>query len=407
MTGFSHRDLAFLRSPIPAIIVDAGARMVDANDAYLRMTRRTREELTGAFTIDYIHADDLSATLEGATLLDAGAPSVRQRRRHLRSDGMWLEVDACSSRFELDGERFTLVQLLSVDEAPGVESAAEAQSRIQIQPFGDAACFHDAEGRITFATANLGDVLGRPVGWMLGRRICEAELHPVDTDGRPVVDDPAVEAMRRGTDLVRTIGLRNTDGQIVWFSVRVGLMHSPRLPVRSILRDVTELIRAQEEARQLATIVERELAHRADHDSLTELKARHVVIQAIGGRLDAGRDVSVVFVDVDGFKAVNDQHGHLAGDEALVAVARHLQLLAPVGATLGRNGGDEFVAVFDDAAAAERFAADVGDCVLTSPPMLPLRASVGLAHSQPGDTVRRLIQRADEAMYAAKRAGHP
>jgi diguanylate cyclase (GGDEF)-like protein/PAS domain S-box-containing protein len=407
MTGPSLRELTFLRSPLPAVVVDAAARVVDVNDAYLEMTRRSREQVLGAFTVNFIHADDLAGTLATYAELEAGSRVVRQRRRHLRGDGTWVAVESLTSRIMADGEQFLLVQLLEQEDVADVHVDAEAESRLLLQPVGDAACFHDADGRIAFATANLAELLGRPIGWFYGRRLTDPELQPVDADGRPigVDDDPVIESLRKGEDVIRTVGLRSTMGGVAWFSVRAGPIGSERLPARSTLRDVSELVRAQEAARLLAGIVERELAHRADHDSLTELKARHVIVHAIETRLEVGAPVSVVFVDLDGFKAINDDQGHLAGDEVLVAVAARLRELAPAGATLGRSGGDEFVAVIDNRVLAEYFAAEVSGRVLTSPPQRALRASVGVAHSRADDTPRQLLQRADDAMYAAKRSG--
>lgn len=406
MTGPTIRDLAFARNPLPALVLDEAARVVEVNDAYVAMTRRRRDELLGAFTVDFIHADDLAGALAGYAELEAGATVVRQQRRHLRGDGTWVVVEALTSRFDAGDAHLLLVQLLELGDATDIHVESEAQARLLLQPFGDATCFHDATGRVTFATANLAALLGRRVGWLAGRRLTDPELQPVHPDGRPVSieDDPVVEALAAGEDVIRTVGLRSTSGETVWLSVRAGRVGTVQLRARSTLRDVGELVRAQEEARLLAGIVERELAHRADHDSLTALKARHVILRSIEERLAAEAAVSVVFVDLDGFKAVNDELGHLAGDEALVTVAAQLRELTPPTAILGRSGGDEFVAVFEEGASARAFAGEVAGRVLTPFPLRPLRASVGVAHSQAGDTARLLLQRADDAMYAAKRA---
>lgn len=387
------------------ILIDVAARVIDVNDSYVEMSRRDRKELIGAFTSDFIHAEDLAGTLIGLDTLEAGARSARQRRRHLRGDGTWVEVEALTSWITLEDERVLLVQILEVGDTADVEVDTEARARLLIQPYGDAACFHDDDGRIVFAAANLAELLERPGEWLHGRRLTDPELQTVDIEGFPLPDeeDPVLRALRIGHDVTSIIGLLSASHERVWFSVRAGPVGSPNLPVRSTLRDISELVRAQEETRLLAAIVERELTHRADHDSLTGLKARHVITEAIENPLLDGSRVSVVFVDLDGFKQVNDRHGHLAGDEVLVAVADRLQELVPSGATLGRKGGDEFVAVFHEAAAAESFATTVADQELTTPPLPALSASVGVAHSRPDDTPRRLLQRADDAMYAAKR----
>jgi diguanylate cyclase (GGDEF)-like protein len=298
-----------------------------------------------------------------------------------------------------------LVQVIDVDEATDVTIGDDAAARNILRPLNDIVCFHDADGAIRFATANFADALGRPAGWFSGRRLTDPELAPVAPDGRPLSpqEDPVLEAMDFGEDVVRTIGMRTAEGAVRWYSARCGPVGSPDLPARSTLREVTDLIEAQAESRQLAAIVERELSHRADHDSLTQLKARHVVIRTLEEHVEADEPVSVVFIDLDGFRSINEKLGHVAGDEVLSAVADRLRELAPVGATLGRNGGDEFVAIVDDDATAERFAADVQRDSLTVDPLPSVHASVGVSHRREGDSSRSLLERADDAMYEAKR----
>jgi diguanylate cyclase (GGDEF)-like protein len=112
-------------------------------------------------------------------------------------------------------------------------------------------------------------------------------------------------------------------------------------------------------------------------------------------------------VDLDGFKAVNDRHGHDAGDSVLVAAADALQRALRAEDVLGRLGGEEFLAVLPDTAAgpaaraAERLRAAVADA--GGP--VAVTASVGWAVLQPGEEPDELVRRADDALYAAKQEG--
>jgi diguanylate cyclase (GGDEF)-like protein len=123
--------------------------------------------------------------------------------------------------------------------------------------------------------------------------------------------------------------------------------------------------------------------------------------------------VALLYVDLDGFKAVNDRYGHRRGDAVLAAIAERLRATKREGDVLARLGGDEFALAAPNArdgrelaALGERLLASLAD---TSPPKLadvPLGASIGIAFfPDDADDVPGLIAAADAAMYAAKHAG--
>jgi diguanylate cyclase (GGDEF)-like protein/PAS domain S-box-containing protein len=409
-----HRA-AFERSTVPTAVLDSTGRVIDVNEAYLAMSGRTREEMIGSSTIELIHADDLPGVIAGLDHLLRGARAVRHQRRHRRGDDTWIPIEVTTSLVpDPDGgdEHLLLVEILDHrTEAVALDPDDELVSRQLYQPVGDAACIHDADGRVAFGSPSLDTILGRPAGWIIGRRLTDPDLVPVRADGEPATpdDDPVCRAITTGTEVSATLGVRTADGRRIWLSVVVGAVEREALPARSSLRDITELVEAQQEARRLAAVVEEQLAHRANHDDLTGLTVRRVVLGRLDEELDAGRPVSVVFVDLDGFKAVNDELGHLAGDDLLVGVADRLTVLAPPSVTVGRAGGDEFVAVTSVPADAEAFAAAVRAAVAEPEGLViggarRVGASVGVAHSEPGDTRATLLTRADRAMYEVKRA---
>ena len=161
-----------------------------------------------------------------------------------------------------------------------------------------------------------------------------------------------------------------------------------------------------------------ELEYRATHDELTGLPNRATVIETLTKELSRsgriGRAMAVVMVDIDHFKAINDAHGHLAGDAVLAATAgRMLQLLRPYD-TIGRFGGEEFLLVIpecgrDDALlVAERLCAGIADhAVPHEGAMLSVTLSAGVAWAAadriPG--IDTMIAVADQALYRAKAAG--
>jgi diguanylate cyclase (GGDEF)-like protein len=132
-------------------------------------------------------------------------------------------------------------------------------------------------------------------------------------------------------------------------------------------------------------------------DQLTGLPGRVLLRERLRTVLRQGRPVALVFVDLDGFKRVNDAHGHAAGDRMLVEVARRLERAAGEGAFVARYGGDEFAIVIR---AREPDARDLAVRVAGASPW---PASVGLAMSDAGGTdPDSLLADADAAMYAAK-----
>ncbi|MHB1860533.1 MAG: diguanylate cyclase domain-containing protein [Solirubrobacteraceae bacterium] len=167
-----------------------------------------------------------------------------------------------------------------------------------------------------------------------------------------------------------------------------------------------------------------ELAFLATHDALTKLANRALVVERLERMLarhaqDAGADggVAVLFIDLDGFKAINDTLGHRAGDRLLTATAARLRAAVRETDTLGRLGGDEFVVVsgasatdlvLADLATRLRGAFDEPFAIALDEDPLRITASVGVAVAEADCSAEQLLHRADLAMYSAKaRRGVP
>ena len=156
----------------------------------------------------------------------------------------------------------------------------------------------------------------------------------------------------------------------------------------------------------------RTLYHQATHDELTGLVSRSMLLEQAGEWLHTGRNVAVLFLDLDRFKYVNDSMGHTAGDELLVGVAGRLVAVCPSTAMVSRQSGDEFaVAVPDTGVAdalhlAEKIRRTVRLGHHLSAGEAFVAASVGITVSRPDTTSSAtLLQEADTAMYRANEAG--
>jgi diguanylate cyclase (GGDEF)-like protein len=161
-----------------------------------------------------------------------------------------------------------------------------------------------------------------------------------------------------------------------------------------------------------------EYAMRAEQDALTGLLNRRGFTDALSGQLSAGLPggaggpMSLLMVDLDNFKRVNDTHGHLAGDQALRHVAELLRRHLPATAAICRAGGEEFLAAFTSASAdAATVAARL--CTAIQESGRAITASVGVATAEyrhargasDSDFIDGLVAAADSAMYTAKRNG--
>lgn len=167
------------------------------------------------------------------------------------------------------------------------------------------------------------------------------------------------------------------------------------------------------EERQRLASLNLKLEKQAHTDTLTGIWNRYRIEQALDAEMSAaerhGRPCTVLLFDIDHFKRVNDTHGHDTGDQVLATLAGALQTQLRPSDHFGRWGGEEFVVVLSATAlpegltAAERLRAHIEHTDF--PVVQHLTTSVGVAAWRPQDTRRTLIDRADQALYRAKRAG--
>jgi diguanylate cyclase (GGDEF)-like protein len=182
------------------------------------------------------------------------------------------------------------------------------------------------------------------------------------------------------------------------------------LALQKTLDRLRESVR-EAERRQVAL---REVATR---DGLTGLLNRNAALDAVSLELTRAErlqtSVMVLFIDLDGLKSINDTHGHRVGDEAIRLAAHALRSAARGSDVVARLGGDEFLVaggLVDSQSEVQSLADRLHNAVATSALQaeslsVPLRCSVGIAISEPGDTAESLINKADQALYAAKKKG--
>ncbi|TWV30358.1 EAL domain-containing protein [Streptomyces misionensis] len=301
----------------------------------------------------------------------------------------------------------------------------ENHFRSLVQGSSDVIMIAAPNGILRYVSPAAAGVYGRPAEDLVGTELA-ALIHPEDLGcvlhevRRFLAADPLEEPTTRIECRFRSGGggtarSGEAEGGGGWLNVESTVnRHHGGLIFNS--RDVTERVRLQAQ-----------LQHNAEHDPLTDLPNRALftrrVQQALSGRRatdrgDALRGTAVLFIDLDGFKAVNDTIGHQAGDELLIQAARRLQDAVRQGDTASRLGGDEFAALIvgdgtHDREARERNILELADrlrATLSQPYAIDGRdvrvnASIGVAFAEPGLGAGELLRNADLAMYRAKAAG--
>ena len=263
----------------------------------------------------------------------------------------------------------------------------------------DAVCVVDSEGVFLFASHSFERILGYASADVLGQRAFDL-VHPDD-----LADTMQQAARVMAGELQRHFRNRYLHRDGHWVDMQWSARWHAELGVRiAIGREVTELRRA-----------ERELEHLAAHDPLTGLPNRHQMQRDLQFAVDNAKasdnGFALLYVDLDGFKAVNDLGGHEAGDRLLREVGMRLRQGLRQSDLVARLGGDEFVVLLPgcpDAEAATKVAetirAKLRQPFSISDGEIEIDASIGVAcFPADGSTPDSLLVHADRAMYAAKR----
>ena len=261
-------------------------------------------------------------------------------------------------------------------------------------------------GEMLYINAAAERIYARPIADFLAHKsLWLSVVHP---DDQAAVLEWLSSVARRGPSTLHYRIIR-PGGQVRWLEDRAHAVFGTDgalLRLDGVSSDITE--RKSHEA---------EMAHLVNHDALTGLPSRNLlndrITQALAHARRSERPVAVLFLDLDGFKFVNDSLGHTVGDELLKAVAGRLADAIRDGDTVARLGGDEFVVLLPDIAdagdadaVAHGILRSLAKPILADGQSLHVTASIGVsAFPQDGHNAELLLKHADIAMYRAKDRG--
>ncbi len=381
------------------------AVILDIDDRASRMLGWAPGQMTGKRSTEFLHPDDHERAIVAWLDLLAKKDSQRVRSRHRCADGSWLWVETEHTILppESEGEKPTvLAELTDISDEMKAHEDLGRRERLfrrlaESLPLGVLQV--DADGQLLYVNNRLAAIVGAEQPPTL-----EELAGALVSSSRPGFEAALEAALSHGLDGELEVVLpAATDSERRVLAVNV-IALGPGEGVPGALccfTDITASARLRDELRAKASI-----------DTLTGCHNRATIMTYLSEQLAGGIRAAAIFVDLDNFKPINDEHGHETGDQLLVHIARRLQGVGDARGMTGRLGGDEFLIVvtgLTSESEAAAFADGVGALVrepvtLAEMTVVP-SASVGVALSRPGEDARALIKRADAAMYLAKARG--
>jgi diguanylate cyclase (GGDEF)-like protein/PAS domain S-box-containing protein len=297
---------------------------------------------------------------------------------------------------------FLMILLLRLMSKNFSRSSELAARLVAMESASDAIVIADLEGRAEYVNQSFERISGMPRSEAIGTRKAIFGLEEADADA-------ALQAAASGESWRGEINAVRADGESIVEEVTIApVSDDGGRPIRlvAVLRDVTERRRLQERLERLA-----------HYDPLTALPNRALFFDrlesAVARARREERRFALLFIDLDGFKAVNDRFGHDAGDYLLFEIARRLRVAIRDSDTAGRMGGDEFTVLLENISKPEdaTAVADKIRSALVEPTLIPsgakvsVGASVGVAvFPDDGEDGEAVLKAADSAMYAIKLA---
>lgn len=390
---------------------DAAGVITAVDESVVEMLGWRPGQLVGSPSTMLVHPEDQASAVEAwiAMITSPGTPRS-WRGRYQTADGAWVWVQTVN-RVEDPSDPIVSTSMTRVTgDQVGAEEELRAREQL-LSRLSDAlpvGLFQvDVAGQITFTNDRLHKIVGH-----VPAATIEAQMSSVVAEDRPVLSAALAKVLadQPDDDIEIRLRIKAQDKPVLSRGDRVCLLSLRSLTDSAgvvtgavgCVSDVTDSVQLRHE-----------LEVRASVDELTSCLNRAASLELVGritsAPNEAGEGSALIYVDLDGFKSVNDQFGHAAGDRLLVAAAVKLRGAVRDGDEIGRLGGDEFLAICPRVESpalavriAERIAAAMTSTVDIGPGTVELRASVGVAWTTAALDPDTFIAQADSAMYESK-----
>ncbi len=323
-----------------------------------------------------------------------------QQATHFRADGAALAVRVSAA------EMFDGYVLMCADET--AQRRAETEFATVVESLDEGVLVVGPGGRIELANTAAHRIAGAPDGSLVGLESRTLRLHDEKGASVPVDDLPSARVRRSGrVETGRVVQVRRRDGAHRWLSLTSGPLMAPGQSVPSVLTSFADITERR-------AISER-LAYEATHDPLTRLANRTLALDHLRRTIgDPAATTTVLFIDLDKFKIINDSLGHTVGDQVLRIIGERLRAVAGSSDLVGRLGGDEFLVIttgYTEAAEvralADHLQRHLAESLTVYGRELHINTSIGIVMAEPGDgrSADELLEDSDLAMYQAKTFG--
>jgi diguanylate cyclase (GGDEF)-like protein/PAS domain S-box-containing protein len=311
-----------------------------------------------------------------------------------------------------------LVQAITVEERLRSDLRAqraqlrtlENRAQVTMEMLADGVLVFDRHGRVVYANNAAGRILSMSHDQLLSRHVRDRRWRFLHEDGSPwpVATHPTVDTLQTGRPRRSVVmGLAKPEGAVTWISLSCRAALDEHDRPRGAIATFTDISERR-------TILE-QLRHQAHHDQLTNLANRRLfhkeLDRAISRAQRQGCAVALVYMDLNGFKQINDTLGHRAGDLVLCTLAERLSGATREDELISRYGGDEFVALLsmlrnpghEVDAFVERMRLTLAEPIPIEAGVVRVGASLGASvYPHDGSTAEQLLHHADAAMLGMK-----
>lgn len=392
------------------IFISPEGQIIDANEAAVKRYGYTREELT------HMPVSDLRLPEDQLTVpyfLQKAPNGLQFELRHVCKDGSVFPIDISAKGATSNGKPIIVSIIRDISIRKNAEAAIwleKERAQVTLESIGDAVITTDVRANVEY----LNPVAESLTGWTNSEAIgqpLEKVFQIVNEETGQTVESPIVRCLQEG----RIVGLANHTVLINKTGSTIAIEDSAA-PIRDRTEVVIGGVLVFHDVSDKRNLI-KELAHQAHHDALTGLPNRlhfnEYLNQALAMAKRKRGMLSVMFLDLDRFKLINDTMGHNLGDVLLKDVAERIRHTLREGDTIARQGGDEFLVLLPEirdeqevVSVTERILGVFTHPILLDGNEVYMSTSIGISlYPNDGSDMETLVKQADTAMYYAKERG--